>query len=227
MKTYYLAVHFEDKSYLGNLTQVGFWEHYYIYEIEDHVLSRVDLLRTRPVVFPSKEVAMGWLFATAQRDSIKIPDRGGVADYVKTLAGNYMPYTKERIKYELTEDDVQAGITFAKLILHEKVDRDFENMWKYVKPQPYSPLLAEYITHVRLAADVDPALSHLIASHDKYNVALKTVADALYDTHVMIEQMADIPDVHAVLLHHFNQINDLPKTLTDKETDNVQRTVKS
>lgn len=220
MNLYYLAVHFEEKSCFGNLPEIGFWENYYVYEIEDHVLSRLDLLKSRPVIFPSKEVAMGWLFATAQTDSIKITDRGGTSEYLKTLSGKWIPYTKDRIKYEITNADISAGILFAKLVLHEKVDRDFANMWKYVKPQPHSDFIASYANSTRVA-DSDPALAHLIASYKEHDAVLKKIVDAICDSHVMVEQMSDIPDVHAALLFHFKQINELPATLKAESTNNV------
>lgn len=227
MKLYYLAVHFEDKQYMGNLKEIGFWESYFVYEIEDHVLSRVDLIRVRPVIFPSYEVAMGWLFASTQTPTVKVMEHGGISEYVRSLDGEWVPYTKGRIKYTMTEKDIANGVAFAKIVLHEKVDRDFENMWKYIKPQPYSPLLAEYITQLRISGKADKSLAHLTQSHDTYDAQLQNISMALYDTHVMIDRMETIPDVFAVLLYHFKQINDLPTTLKDKETDNVQRTVKS
>ena len=227
MKLYYVAVHFEDKQYMGNLKEIGFWENYYVYEIEDHVISRVDLTRMRIVTLPSKEVAMGWLFASAQTDAVKVSDRGGLSDYVRSLDGSYIPYTKERIKYTITEKDTQNGVAFAKAILHEKADRDFENMWSYIKPQPYSPILAEYAARNKTLKSDDPIVAHVSNAHAQYETEFSKLANELYDTHVMIEQMSDVQDVFAVLLYHFKQINDLPTELKDKETDNVQRTVKS
>jgi len=227
MKLYYVAVHFEDKQYMGNLKEIGFWENYFVYEIEDHVLSRVDLTRVRLVTFPSIDVAMGWLFASAQTSVVKVSDRGGISDYVRSLGGSYIPYTKERIKYTMTDADIENGVAFAKAVLHEKADRDFENMWSYIKPQPYSSILAQYAVQHKDVESDDAIVRHVATAHAQYDAEFSVLANVLYDTHVMIEQMSSILDVHAVLLHHFKQINDLPTELKDKETNNVQRTAKS
>lgn len=224
MRLYYLAVHFEDKSLLGNLKEIGFWENYYVYEIEDHVISRIDLLKIRPVMFPSKSIAMGWLFATAQTDAVKVHPGTHVGDYVTEIGSDrVVPHTKGRIKYTLNEQDVLNGAKFAKLVLHEKVDRDYENMWIYTRPQPFSRLLSEYAMYVRSAdAPFDPAFQWIFNMHDSAYARIKMLVDALYDTHVMIEQIDGPPAAHAVLLHHFNQINNLPQLLLqDRETDNV------
>jgi len=229
MHLYYMAVHFEDKAYMGSLKEIGFWEHYYVYEIEDHVLSRVDLLRVRPVMFPSKHVAMGWLFATAQTDAVKVhPDTYASEHLAEIDSTRMVPHTKGRVKYTLNEQDVQNGAEFAKLVLHEKVDRDYENMWIYTKPQSFSRLLSDYVTYVKASGlPADPQLQRLYDAQDYQYAAMKKVVDALYDTHVMIEQIDGSPAANAVLLHHFNQINNLPTILRDAETNNVQRTVKS
>ncbi len=228
MHLYYMAVHFEDKTHMGSLKEIGFWEHYYVYEIEDHVLSRVDLLRVRPVMFPSKHVAMGWLFATAQTDAIKVHPGTDAGDYLTEIGNDrVVPYTKGRIKYTLNEQDVQNGAEFAKLVLHEKVDRDYENMWIYTKPQPFSPLLSDYVTHIRAAGlPVEPELQRLFDAQDSHYTSMKKIVDAVYDTHVMIEQIDSSAAAHAVLLHHFNQINNLPTILRDAETNDVQHTIK-
>jgi xylose isomerase len=210
---------------MGNLTEIGFWENYFVYEVEDHVMSRLDLVRTRPVMLPSKDVAMGWLFALAQTDSVKVSNRGGICEYVQGLSGGYIPYTKERIKYTITEKDIENGVNFAKLVLHEKVDRDFENMWLYMKPQPHSPLLAQYARDY--AESTDPLREYISKRHAQHDAKFAILANALFDTHVMIDQMAERTDVHALIVHHFNQVNDLPKMLKDTKTDNVQRTAKS
>lgn len=219
MHLYYIAVHFEDKVYMGSLKEIGSWYDYYVYEVEDHVLSRIDLVRTRPVMLPSKDVAMGWLFATAQTDAIKINHGTFIADYLAEIGSDrIVPHTKERIKYTLNEKDVLNGIKFAKLILHEKVDRAYENMWIYTKPQPFSRLLSDYVMHVRAAGlSADPELQQLFDAQDSHYAAMKRVVDSLYDTHVMIEQIDGSPSTHAVLLHHFNQINSLPALLRIEE----------
>ncbi len=224
-----MAVYLEDKACLGSLKEIGFWENYFIYEIEDHVLSRIDLLRVRPVMFPSKHVAMGWLFATAQTDAVKVHPGTYVSDYLIEIGNDrIVPHTKGRIKYTLNEQDVQNGAEFAKLVLHEKVDRDYENLWIYTKPQPFSRLLSDYVTYVRAAGlPADPQLQRLYDAQDSQHAAMKKVVDALYDTHVMIEQIDGSPAANAVLLHHFNQINSLPTLLKDAETNDVQRTTKS
>ena len=219
MHLYYMAVHFEDKTYMGNLREIGSWYDYYVYEIEDHVLSRVDLVRTRPVMLPSKDIAMGWLFATAQTDAIKINHGTFVADYLAEIGSDrIVPHTKERIKYTLSEQDVLNGIKFAKLILHEKVDRAYENMWLYTKPQSFSRLLSDYMMYTRATGlPVDTKLQRLFDVQDSHYATMKSVTDSLHATHSMIEQIDGSPATHAVLLHHFNEINSLPVLLRDEE----------
>lgn len=225
---YYIGVHLEDRSCIGNHKEIGFWQNYFVYEIEDHVISRLDLAQRRVVVFPSKDVAMGWLFANPNRDAITV--RPANNEYVLDYLGreNLVPKTLEKYKYFITPTDADNGLLFAKLVLREKVNRDYETMWSYIKSYGHSPLLSEYLFRARLAgggssflSDLDPAL---LALDDEYFHCLKVLGKELLDEHRKIDALSCANDVNKYLAYMHDRINDLPKAIiSDRRTNNVQR----
>lgn len=204
---FYLGVHFEDKQYMGNLTEIGYWENYFIYEVEEHVLVRWDFQRIRPVVFPSKEVAMGYLFAHETRPYLRV---GAFGHGIKYLGQeNCEPYKNDKFTYYLKEQDIENGLKFAKLILREKVSRDYDNLWRCLQPRTSSHVLDEYVNS---SVDVPDSLTQEYAERD---TALYVIANILHQEHQMIDALSTTKDVQAYLAHHYVEINAAPQRILD------------
>jgi hypothetical protein len=232
MKNYYIAVHLEDKNYLGNLQEIGYWENFFIYEVEDHLISRLNLLNIR-VVNLSKEVAYGYKFANPQTERISLTNSGYMYEQLKDRDLEPNPRKPGKYKYYLTEEDFRVGILFAKEILREKVYREYKNLWTYTKDN-YSEFYKEYLNNVYKTYNdedvksVEKKYPTIVSMHKEYQSKLEEFVRYMYEAEQVVESIKTSADVHGALLYLYNAINSLQETLSnDRETRYVQRTSKS
>lgn len=215
---YYIALHFEDKSAVGNIQPIGWWNNsYYVYEIEDHVISRLDFLKSR-VVSMSKEVAYGWNFALAQRDHIKVRESNTLV--IEQLGGKEKLelYKPEYYKYYLTETDIANGIAFAKLMLKEELNRAYKNIWKYTN-QVHSDIYNEYFSYVygtdnkEFILSTETKFSKQTNNYKQYYKNLEILVEDMSSLENKIDSIGSIPDVHRVLYEITIHINSFPEII--------------
>jgi hypothetical protein len=224
---YYIAIHFEDKNALGNIPPIGWWNtNYYIYEVEDHVISRLDLLKVR-VVSMSQKVAYGWNFCTAQRDHIKVRESNLLV--IEQIGGKEKLelYKPEYYKYYLTEDDIANGVAFGKIMLKEHLYRNYKNIWSYTK-ENYSDIYSEYFTYVygtddkELISQTENKFPKQIEDYKKYYKNLSVLVEDMAILENTIDSIGSIEDVHKALYEIAIRIDSFPQTiLENREIKNV------
>ena len=229
---YYIAVHFEDRLHLGNMPAVGWWRNYTIYEVEDHVISRLDLIKVRVVSMP-KKIAYGWAFCEAQRDFIRVDANN--TPLIEQIGGlkNLEPHKQGKYTYYLTDEDKANGIAFAKIILKEYLYRNYKNMWAYTK-ENYSDIYSEYFLYVygtndkTLISNVEKTFPKLTLEYKKYYKQLGVLVEDMSKLEDMIDNIESISDVHQTVHDVIVRIDSFPEIIRrDEKIKNVQRTTES
>jgi DNA-directed RNA polymerase beta' subunit len=132
----YIAIHLNDRHRLGNYPEIGFWMNYFVYEIPNHLLPRLDLDGVSCIKM-KKDVAMSWKFANSERDHIKVM-KGEDSVALKQLGydnPNLEEHNEYKYKYFLTEEDYKNTTTFVKLVAAEELRKGFNRIWELEKPR--------------------------------------------------------------------------------------------
>jgi hypothetical protein len=219
---YYVAVHLEDKSYLGNMTQIGWWNNFTIYEIEDHAISRLDLLRVRTVNLP-KKIAYGWKFCDVQRDYIRVDANN--TPFIEQIGGvdKLEPHKAGKYTYYLTEEDKEVGVAFGKIMLKELLHRSYRNMWLYTKNN-FSDMYLEYFSYVYQTDDknfistTENNFSKLTEDYKQYYKKLGILVENMSKLESMIENISTIPEFHAAFYQITVDLNSFPEKIRTNET---------
>lgn len=199
----FIAVHHEDKSAIGNWPEYGEWMNWYLYDLPNDLVPRLNLLGIQTVVFEDSAVAAAWKFALIKRDHIKVhPDFGGVV--IEQLGADnprIMPYKPNKAKYMLTEADFANGVKFAKEIIKAIAYRGYQQMWE-------------------LQTSALP-LWHAAHSTESHSLKLELV-NKLLEIESKLEAATTQPEVDGILYELVVDLNPTGYPVIDGESD-VQR----
>lgn len=204
MPNVYFALHLDDKHVMGNIPDIGQWQNFYVYDVDDQILFRLNLANVQPVFLPSKEVAMGWKFAAEIRDYMRVGEGGVMANQLGEE--NLHPHKPGKFTYYLNDTDRSLGVEFARIILRTKLYREYGVVLTSLQSK-YSKIYNYYITHVLNNCDDDEIqriqsrMPGLLERHKEYNNKLKILANEVYDIDLMIEDAKSPHDVAKVLSH--------------------------
>ena len=205
----YFAIYFEDKNPIGKYPEYGFWFNYFVYEMPEYLVPKLNLQNIR-IVSLTEEVASAWKFAGIVGDSIKVRDN--------TLPDKQIPkelreaYKPGKDKYYLTEKDFENATKFMKAIMMDMAHRGFEQAWNLTKPAwsklykglpEAEPLYLEYLEHQ------------------------KSYGKMLFDFQTKIENCSTVDECGEVLVKLSKSLNPQNYVAPIYGEENVQHTPKS
>lgn len=207
---FYVATYLEDKHVFGSIPEIGNWHNYHVYEIEDHLAVRLELLKIHCVPLPSEDVARAWKFADPARQFLVMRDEA--LEFYGISESKTEFYKPGKRKYTLTDEDKRNGLIFAKLVLRGELYRKCENIAAFCVRQS-SRLYAEYAANRELSGEKPNEYPNLARSHDNRNVALQPLLSYMEQAEEAINSIANSDDVRRVSGVLFEMYNDIPSGL--------------
>lgn len=132
----FIAVHLDDRHRLANYPNSGFWANYFIYDIPEDLLPRLNLVSI-PLLKMSEDIAMCWKFAGAKTDTVKVrkgPDSLSLKQLGEDNPG-LLEHNDLKYKYVLTEQDVLNTVAFMKAIIKQELHRAYDQRWEVERPR--------------------------------------------------------------------------------------------
>jgi len=225
----YVAVYLEDKHALGLLPEIGQWHNYYVYEIEDHLAVRLELLKVDCVHIPNKEIAHAWKFTDPARDFLVI--RNEALDFYNLDNEQTSFHKIGKRKYVLTEADKRNGLALAKAILRGELHRKCRNVLSFTS-HPSSTLYSEFMDYVYCSGDTtlisktEKEYPNIVSSYRKRQEDLRSLLTHMENAEGMIDSMQNSTDVRRVTETLFEMYSSLPtRLLNDRKTTKDARSI--
>lgn len=195
----YLAVYLEDRGELAKFEAIGSWFNYFVYDISEDLVPRLDLLNHRPIVIPSKDIAYAWKFAGVTRGLIK-PRKtvNEIRAQLVEVGASFEPYSELKDLYRITEEDEANALTFMRLILTDMVHRGFERQWYLEKPQ---------ISKHYLEVPIDTLPSEVGKRVEEYRFKLADLVARMYAREQTVTAAASIAEANEVLYQLTVELN--------------------
>lgn len=132
----YIVVHLDNKARMGGYPYVGYWMNYFVYEIPNHTVPRMDIQDMSCIKMPY-EIAMCWKFANSVKDHIKVM-KGEDSLMLEQLGEdnpNLEEHNEYKYKYFLTQEDYENTTKFIQMIAMEELRRGYNIIWELEKPR--------------------------------------------------------------------------------------------
>lgn len=225
----YVAVYLEDKHEMGALTELGNWHNYYVYEVEDHLASRLEFLKTYCIPLPNKEVANAWKFADLARDFLVIRDEALSFYNISKEQTQFHNIGKRR--YVMTEEDKKNGLTFAKLILKGELYRKFKNLFEFTKDSN-SEIYDSFMSYVygtddkKFIEKVEKSYPKIVSNYKQKQKYLEILISEMSKAEDLIDSAKNCIDIRAVAGTLFELYANIPtKLINDKRTISEEKII--
>ena len=120
----YLLFKSVNERTLGPVQKIGYWMDFMVGFVPDTHVDVIPYEHLKPRVLESEAVAKGWMFMDGYRGYISVRDGTQQNEVLQVLASEEA--TGEKAKYTLTQDDIDATVTFMKHVMRYRLDEVYD-----------------------------------------------------------------------------------------------------